>query len=69
MKKSTARKINAIIWAIVATTLMVTAYCEWTEYGKYTLLSFFTSLVFHGGFSLVVAIQVDELICKKYQHE
>lgn len=64
MKKNTARKVNAIIWTIVAIALMVAAYFEWSKYGEYTATSFFASLVFHGGFSLVVGIQIDELICK-----
>ena len=64
MKKNTARKVNAIIWTIIAIVLMVTAYFEWSKYGEYTVVSFFASLVFHGGFSLVVGMQIDELICK-----
>ena len=66
MKKNTARKVNAIIWTIVAIALMVTAYFEWSKHGEYTAFSFFASLVFHGGFSLVVGMQIDELICKKF---
>ena len=64
MKKNTARKVNAIIWTIVAIVLMVAAYFEWSKHGEYTAFSFFASLVFHGGFSLVVGVQIDELICK-----
>lgn len=64
MKKNTARKVNAIIWIIVAIALMVAAYCEWSKHGEYTAFSFFASLVFHGGFSLAVGMQIDELICK-----
>ena len=64
MKKNTVRKVNAIIWTIIAITLMVTVYCEWGKHGEYTVVSFFASLVFHGGFSLVVAMQIDKLICK-----
>ena len=66
MKKNTARKANAIIWIIIAIVLMVTAYCEWSKHGEYTVFSFFASLVFHGGFSLVVSMQIDELICKRF---
>ena len=64
MKKNTARKVNAIIWTIIAIALMLAAYFEWSKYGEYTVFSFFASLVFHGGFSLVIGIQIDELICK-----
>lgn len=69
MKKNTARKVNTIIWTIIAIALMVTAYCEWSKHGEYTVVSFFASLVFHGGFSLVVAMQTDELICKKFNEK
>lgn len=68
MKKNTARKLNKIVWAVIAVVLMVLAYFEWSKNGEYTMFSFFASLVFHGGFSLVIAMQIDELICKKYNH-
>ena len=61
--------VNAIIWTIIAIALMVTAYCEWSKHGEYTVVSFFASLVFHGGFSLVIAMQIDELICKKFNEK
>ena len=64
MKKNTARKVNAIIWTIIAIALMVAAYCEWSKHGEYTAFSFLASLVFHGGFSLVAGMHIDELICK-----
>ena len=65
MKHYTVRKVNAIIWIIVAIALMAAAYFEWSKYGEYTVVSFLASLILHGGFSLVVAMQIDELICKK----
>lgn len=69
MKKNTVRKVNAIIWIIIAIALILAAYFEWSEHGEYTAFSFFASLVFHGGFSLVVAMQIDELICKKFNEK
>ena len=65
MKKNTARKLNAIVWAVIAVVLMVLAYFEWSKNGEYTMFCFFASLVFHGGFSFVMAMQIDELIFKK----
>ena len=65
MKKNTARKLNAIVWVVIAVVLMVSAYCTWSKNGEYTVVSFFTSLVFYGGFSLVIAMIVDELIYKR----
>lgn len=69
MKKSTARRINAGVWAAVAAAIMICAYCAWSKNGDYTLFSFFASLVFHGGFSLVIGMQVDEFICRKYNNK
>ena len=65
MKKNTARKLNAIVWVVIAVVLMVSAYCDWSKNGKYTVVDFFASLVFYGGFSLVIAMIVDELIYKR----
>ena len=65
MKKNTARKLNVILWVVIAVVLMVSAYCDWSKNGKYTVVDFFASLVFYGGFSLVIAMIVDELIYKR----
>ena len=65
MKKNTARKLNAIVWVVMAVVLMVSAYCAWNKNGEYTVVGFFASLVFYGGFSLVIAMIVDELIYKR----
>ena len=65
MKKNTARKLNAIVWVVIAVVLMVSAYCAWSKNGEYTVVGFFASLVFYGGFSLVIAMMVDESICKR----
>lgn len=65
MKKNTARKLNAIVWVVIAVVLMVLAYCEWSKNSEYTVVSFLASLVFYGGFSLVIAMIVDELIYKR----
>ena len=65
MKKNTARKLNVILWVVIAVVLMVSAYCAWSKNGEYTVVGFFASLVFYGGFSLVIAMIVDESICKR----
>ena len=65
MKKNTARKLNVILWVVIAVVLMVSAYCAWSKNGGYTIVGFLASLVFYGGFSLVIAMIVDELICKR----
>lgn len=65
MKKNTARKLNATVWIVIAVVLMVSAYCAWSKNGEYTVAGFLASLVFYGGFSLVIAMIVDELIYKR----
>ena len=65
MKKNTARKLNAIVWVVIAVVLIISAYCAWSKNGEYTVVGFFASLVFYGGFSLVIAMIIDELICKR----
>ena len=65
MKKNTVRKLNVILWVVIAVVLMVSAYCDWSKNGEYTVADFFASLVFYGGFSLVIAMIIDELICKR----
>ena len=65
MKKNTVRKLNVILWVVIAVVLMVSVYCAWSKNGEYTVVGFFASLVFYGGFSLVIAMIVDESICKR----
>ena len=65
MKKNTVRKLNVILWVVIAVVLMVSAYCDWSKNGEYTVVGFLASLVFYGGFSLVIAMIVDESICKR----
>lgn len=57
-----ARKINAAIWAVAAIVLMVFAYKAWSANGPYTLMSFFLSLVMHGGFCYLIGYLIDEKI-------
>ena len=65
MKKNTVRKLNVILWVVIAVVLMVSVYCAWSKNGGYTIVGFLASLVFYGGFSLVIAMIVDELIYKR----
>lgn len=60
------RFVNAVVWALIAATLMIAAYFQWSKYGEYTGTSFFASLVVHGGINLLLGVQVDEAICRKY---
>jgi preprotein translocase subunit SecF len=65
LDKSTKRAINAIFWIVAAIALMVTVYFKWSENGEYTFVSFFSSLVIHGGFCALVGMLIDEKIQKK----
>ncbi len=61
-KMNLARKINAAIWAVAAIVLMVFVYKAWSANGPYTLMSFFASLVIHGGFCYLIGYLIDEKI-------
>lgn len=56
----TARKINALIWVVIAIVIMVAAYFQWSKYGEYTIGSFFCSLMMHGGFCFFIGYLIDE---------
>lgn len=65
-KMNLARKINAAIWAVAAIVLMVFVYKAWSANGPYTLMSFFTSLVMHGGLCFFIGYLIDEKICNHF---
>lgn len=55
-----ARKINALIWVVIAIVIMVAAYFQWSKNGEYTIGSFLCSLVMHGGFCFFIGYLIDE---------
>ena len=55
-----ARKINALIWVVIAVVIMVAAYFQGSKYDEYTIRSFFCSLVVHGGFCFFIGYLIDE---------
>ena len=63
------RKANAVVWFVIAVVLMVYVYSVWSQNGLYTMLSFFSSLVVHGGICLVCAILIDEQIVKYFKNK
>lgn len=69
MKVSTARKINAAVWFVAAVVLMLYVKGEWSKCGAYTALSFFFSLVFHGGFCLLIGCLIDEQIVERFNRK
>lgn len=68
-KMNVFRKVNAVVFLVVAVVLMVYVYSAWSQYGPYTMLSFFSSLVIHGGICLVGAVFVDKQIVKYFKNK
>lgn len=68
-RKTKVRRINVIVWLVIAVFLMICAYNAWSQNGPYTLFSFIASLTAHGGFCLVVGILVDEQIVKHFNNK
>lgn len=66
MKSSRVRMINTVVWFVVTVALMVLVGREWSRCGEYTALSFISSLVFHGGFCVVIGFLCDEQIVKRF---
>lgn len=66
-KMNLARKINAAIWAVAAIVLMVFIYKIWSANGPYTFMSFFASLVMHGGFCFFIGYLIDEQIINYFK--
>lgn len=63
-----ARKINAAFWLVAAVVLMLFIKGEWSKYGDYTILSFFLSLLIHGGICLLMGYLVDKQIVKRFNN-
>ena len=68
-RKSNVRRINVIVWLVIAVSIMICAYNAWSQYGPYTLFSFISSLTIHGGFCLVAGMLVDEKIVKHFNNK
>lgn len=54
MKKNFVKTLNALFAFIVTIFLMRKAYYTWNEYGGYNHLSFFVSLIIHGGIGFLI---------------
>lgn len=68
-KMNLVRKINAAIWVVAAIVLMVFVYKVWSINGPYTLISFFVSLVMHGGFCFFIGYLTDEKIRNYFKNK
>lgn len=65
--KKTWRVINVCFFLALIVAFMTYVYFEWSKFGPYTFLSFFSSLIFHGLPGLVGLYYVDSLILKYYE--
>ena len=68
--KTGVRVGNAIVWTIVFIILMSIMRWAWIdENEQWRFLAFVAYVALYGGCSLLCAVTVDELICKKYEDE
>lgn len=58
-KYKIAKAINVLVCMGIVVVLMLGAYNAWSQYGKYTLFSFFASLVMHGALGIMIYCGVD----------
>lgn len=61
-KYNIARTINIIFCIAIAITIMLCAYYKWSENGTYGAFQFISSLVFHGGFAVMIYCGVDWIL-------
>lgn len=50
-----------ILSVLLSVTIMIYAYKVWSNYGEYGWYQFFASLIFHGGFGVMVGVLLDML--------
>lgn len=67
-RKTKVRRINAIVWSVIAVSLMICTYNVWSQNG-HALLSFVASLIINVGFCLVLGMLVDEQIVKHFNNK
>lgn len=68
-RKTMVRRINAIVWLVIAVSIMICAYNAWSQHGPYTSSSFIASLTIHGGFCFLVGMLIDEQIVKHFNNK
>lgn len=68
-RKTKIRRINVIVWLVIAVSLMICAYNAWSQNGPYTFADFIASLTVHGGFCLIAGMLVDEKIIKHFDNK
>lgn len=66
-KRKISKVLNAIVCLILTILLMREVYFTWSMYGPYTIMSFFASLVIHGGMGVLMYLGVDCLLKKFFE--
>lgn len=61
-KLKIAKILNAIVCLIFTILLMCEVYFNWSMYGTYTIMSFFVSLIIHGGLGLMSYLSINYLL-------
>lgn len=67
MNLKVCRIVNVVIWSILAILTMLMAYKVWSMHGEYTMLSFITSLIIHGGCCAMICYGVDCFLKKLFK--
>ena len=62
-----AKVLNAIVCLTLTVLLMREVYFAWSIYGPYTIMSFFASLVIHGGMGVMVYLGINFLLKRIFQ--
>lgn len=62
MKTIIKRKINLFFWIAVAAIIMIVVYTLWENY---TIYSFLSSLLIHGGICMIICYLIDGIIKDK----
>lgn len=65
-KYKIAKIINIIFCIALAVTIMLYAHHEWSKYGTYGAFQFISSLVFHGGFAVMIYCGIDWILRKVF---
>lgn len=69
MRYNLARIINAIVCIIGTIALMICVYHAWSQNGEYTIISFFMSLIAHGGIGVMTYLGIDYVIRRLFNKD
>lgn len=66
-KLKIAKVLNAFLCFTLTVLLMREVYFTWSMYGPYTIISFFASLVVHGGLGIMIYLGIDWMLKKLFK--